>query len=158
MRFVLIALIVFFATDDGMADTSREDKIAYIVKTEDLRSQIIAREEERTKQAIEDLSNSSVVELKEKEKNIMEEEISEVVKEHVDDYVMEVVDVYVEYFTEDEIDAIYNFYRSPEGKSLGRKMPAVWRKIFWIDARYLKLVSEDASSRIRERLSQKGSN
>jgi hypothetical protein len=127
MRFVLIALIVFFATDDGMADTSREDKIAYIVKTEDLRSQIIAREEERTKQAIEDLSNSSV-------------------------------DVYVEYFTEDEIDAIYNFYRSPEGKSLGRKMPAVWRKIFWIDARYLKLVSEDASSRIRERLSQKGSN
>ena len=158
MRFVLIALIVFFATDDGMADTSREDKIAYIIETEDLRSQIIAREEERTKQAIEELSFSSVVELREKEKDMMMEEVAEIIKEYIDDYIKEIVGVYVEYLTDDEIDAIYNFYRSPEGKSLGRKLPAVWRKIFWIDARYLELVSEHASSRIRERLSPKGDN
>jgi hypothetical protein len=64
----------------------------------------------------------------------------------------------LEVFTEDEVNAFYNFYRTPEGISLGSKLPEAWRKIFWIDARYLELMSEDAMARIAERLKQEGAN
>ncbi len=158
MQFVLIVLIMLFATGDVMADQSREDKIAYIIETEDFRGQIIAYKEEMIKRSIEELSKDSVVELSEKEKSIMVEESAAIVEEYIDDYIKDIVDVYIEHITDDEIDALYNFYRSPEGISLGSKLPAIWRKIFWIDARYLELLSERAVSRITERLSQEGNN
>ncbi len=158
MRFVLIVLIMLFATGDVMADTSREDKIAYIIETEDLRGQIIAYKEEMIKRSIEELDKDAIDDLSEKQKSIIVEESAAIVEEYVDDYIKELVDVYEEHITDDEIDALYNFYRSPEGLSLGSKLPAIWRETFWIDARYLELLSERAVSRIAERLSQEGNN
>ncbi len=156
MRFVLIVLVTIFATGDVMADTSREDKIAYIIETEDFRGQIIAYKEEMIKRSIEELDKDSIDDLSEKQKSIIVEESAAIVEEYVDDYIEELVDVYEEHITDDEIDALYNFYRSPEGISLGSKLPEIWRKTFWIDARYLELLSERAVSRIAERLSQEG--
>lgn len=156
MRFVVIVLIMLFATGDVMADTSREDKIAYIIETEDFRGQIIAYKEEMIKRSIEELDKDAIDDLSEKQKGIMVEESAAIVEEYVDDYIKELVEVYEEHITDDEIDALYNFYRSPEGISLGSKLPEIWRKTFWIDARYLELLSERAVSRIAERLSQEG--
>jgi len=156
MRLVLIVLVTIFATGDVMADTSREDKIAYIIETEDFRGQIIAYKQEMIKRSIEELDKDSIDDLSEKQKSIIVEESAAIVEEYVDDYIKELVDVYKEHITDDEIDALYNFYRSPEGKSLGSKLPEIWRKIFWIDARYLELLSERAVSRIAERLGQEG--
>ncbi len=156
MRFVVIVLIMLFATSNVMADTSREDKIAYIIETEDFRGQIIAYKEEMIKRSIKELDKDSIDDLSEKQKSIIVEESAAIVEEYVDDYIKELVDVYEEHITDDEIDALYNFYRSPEGISLGSKLPEIWRKTFWIDARYLELLSERAVSRIAERLSQEG--
>ena len=86
------------------------------------------------------------------------EESAAIVEEYVDDYIKELVDVYEEHITDDEIDALYNFYRSPEGISLGGKMPEISRELFWIDTRYLELLADSAVSRIEERLSQEGYN
>ncbi len=158
MRFVLIVLIMLLATGEGMADTSREDKAAHIIETKDFRGQFIAYGEEMTKRSIEELNTKSQVELDKKAKDIIKEEIAGTLEEIIDDYIKEVVDVYMEFLTDGEIDAMYNFYRSPEGMSLGSKLPAIGRKIFWIDARYLELLSERAVSRITERLSEEGYN
>ncbi len=158
MRFVLIVLIMLLATSDGMADTSREDKVAHIIETEDFRGQIVAYGEEVTKRSIEELNTGSQVELDKEAKDIIKEEMAKALEELVDDYIKEVVDVYMEHLTDDEINAMYNFYHSPEGMSLGSKLPAIGRKVFWINARYLELLSERAVSRITERLSQEGYN
>ena len=158
MRFVLIVLIMLLATSEGMADTSREDKVAHIIETEDFRGQIVAYGEEVTKRSIEELNTGSQVELDKETKDIIKEEMAEALEELVDDYIKDVVDVYLEHLTDAEIDAMYKFYHSPEGMSLGSKLPAIGRKIFWIDARYLELLSERAVSRITERLSQEGYN
>ncbi len=158
MRFVLIVLIMLLATSEGMADTSREDNVAHIIETEDFRGQIVAYGEEMTKRSIEELNTRSQVELDEKAKDIIKEETAETLEEIIDDYIKEVVDVYMEFLTDGEIDAMYNFYHSPEGMALGSKLPAIGRKIFWIDAHYLELLSDRAVSRITERLSQEGYN
>ncbi len=158
MRFVLIVLIMLLATSEGVADTSRDDKVAHIIETEDFRGQIVAYGEEVTKRSIKELNTRSQVKLDKKAKNIIKEVMVEILEEISDDYIKDVFDVYTEHLTDDEIDAIYNFYHSPEGMSLGSKLPAIGRKIFWIDARYLELLSERAVSRITERLSQEGYN
>jgi len=158
MRFVLIVLFMLLATSDGMADTSREDKVAHIIETEDVIGQIVAYGEEVTKRSIEELNIGSPIKLDKKAKNIIKEVMAETLEELSDDYIKEVVDVYLEHLTDAEIDAMYKFYHSPEGMSLGSKLPAIGRKIFWIDARYLELLSERAVSRITERLSQEGYN
>ena len=158
MRFVLIVLLMFLATTDGMADTSRQEKIAYIIETEDFRGQIIAYKDEMIKRSIKELNTALNKELDNQTKDIIKEETVEVIGELLDNYITDIADVYVEYLTDDEIDAIYRFYRSPEGISFGSKLSAIGRKIFWIDARYLELVSDRAVSRITERLSEEGYN
>ena len=158
MRFVAIVLIGLLATGQAMAQTSREDKIAYIIKTEDFRGQILAYKEEMAKRFAQQLSAKSPTGLTEAQKQMVKEEIAAAGDEYVDDYIDEIVGVYLEVFTEDEINAFYEFYRTPEGMSLGSKLPDAFRKIFWIDARYLELISEDAMDRIAERLKQDDAN
>ncbi len=94
----------------------------------------------------------------EKKQDIIREELVGIYEEIIDDYISDVVDVYIKNLTDDEIDAIYKFYRSPEGKSIGSKLPEIKRKIFRIDTRYIKLISERAESRIDKRLSEIGKN
>jgi hypothetical protein len=158
MRFVAAILIVLLATGGATAQTSREEKIAYIIKTEDFRGQIVAYNEEMAKRFAQELSARSPAGLTEKQQQMIKDEVRGVSDEYVDDYIEEVIGVYLEVFTEDEVNAFYNFYRTPEGISLGSKLPEAWRKIFWIDARYLELMSEDAMARIAERLKQEGAN
>ena len=158
MRFLAVALTGLLAIGQAMAQTSREDKIAYIIETEDFRGQILAYKEEMAKRFAEELSAKSPTGLTEKQKQMIEEEATGAGNEYIDDYIDEIVGVYLEVFTEDEIDAFYDFYRTPEGMSLGSKLPDAFRKIFWIDARYLELISDDAMDRIGERLKRDGAN
>jgi hypothetical protein len=158
MRFMAVVLTGLLATGQAMAQTSREDKIAYIIKTEDFRGQILAYKEEMAKRFAQELSAKSPSGLTEEQKHMVKEETAEAGDEYVDDYIDEIVGVYLEVFTEEEINAFYKFYHTPEGISLGSKLPDAFRKIFWIDARYLEMISEDAMSRIAERLKQDGAN
>ena len=158
MRFVAAVLIVLLATGGVMAQTSREDKIAYIIEMEDFRGQIVAYKEEMAKRFAEQVSARSPTRLSDKQKEIIEQEVAGAGNEYIDEYIDEIVGVYLEVFTEEEITAFYDFYHTPQGKSLGKKMPDAFRKIFWIDARYLELISEDAMARIAERLKQEGAN
>ena len=158
MRFVLVALLMVLPTEDGMADTSRQEKAKYIIETQDFRGQITARNDELIKSTIIKLKALSNNKVEEKTKNIIREETVGIIEELIDDYISDVVDVYKKTLTDDEIDAIYKFYRSPEGKSIGSKLPGIRRKIFWIDARYLELISDRAESRIDKRLSEIGKN
>ena len=156
MRYALIALIMFLATCQGIADTSREDKVAHIIEIKDFRGQIVAYGEEVTKRSIEELNNKLQIDLDEKVQKYIKEEMENIFEEIVEGYIRDVADVYMENLAENEIDAVYKFYRSPEGMSFGSKLPAIGRKIFWINARYLELISERAVSRITERLSREG--
>lgn len=158
MRFLAVVLTGLLATGQAMAETSREDKIAYIIETEDFRGQIVAYKEEMAKRFAEELSEKSPNGLTDKQKQVIKEETAGAGDEYIDDYIDEIVGVYLEIFTDDEINAFYNFYRTPEGISLGSKLPEAFRKIFWIDARYLELISDDAMDRIGERLKQDGAN
>lgn len=158
MRFLAVVLTGLLATGQAMAETSREDKIAYIIKTEDFRGQIVAYKEEMAKRFAEELSEKSPNGLTDKQKQVIKEETTVAGDEYIDDYIDEIVGVYLEVFTDDEINAFYNFYRTPEGISLGSKLPEAFRKIFWIDARYLELISDDAMDRIGERLKQDDAN
>jgi hypothetical protein len=154
MRHYLIVLILFFVPGEGMADTSREDKIAFIIETQDFRGQIIAYEEEVMKRAIAELNEYPQVNLSDEQKSIIMQENSKAMGEVIDNYIVEIIDVYLEHLNDRELDAIYNFYRSPEGKSLGDKLPAIKRKVFWIDVRYLELLTKRAVSRMKEKLSR----
>ena len=158
MQLVLLVLIMLVAADDAMADTSREDKLAYIIETADFRGQIIVYQEEVAKRSIDELSANPGVKLDEKAKEIIAGEMAAVFQELIEDYIKEIINVHTEYLTDQEINALYNFYRSPEGTSLGAKLAAINGKIFWIDARYLELISKRSVSRIAERLSQEGYN
>ncbi len=158
MRFVAIVLTGLLATGQAMAQTSPEDKVAYIIKAEDIRGQIIAYNEEMAKRFAERLSAKSPAGLTEKQKLIVKEEITGAGSKYIDNYIDEIVSVYLEVFTEEEITAFYNFYHTPEGISWGSKLPDAFRKIFWIDARYLELISNDAMDRIAERLKREGAN
>ncbi len=158
MRLVLLVLIMLVAADDAMADTSREDKLAYIIETADFRGQIIVYQEEVAKRSIDELSANPGVKLDEKAKEIIAGEMAAVFQEIIEDYIKEIINVHTEYLTDQEINPLYNFYRSPEGTSLGAKLAAINGKIFWIDARYLELISKRSVSRIAERLSQEGHN
>ncbi len=158
MRFVLVALLMVIPTVDGLADTSRQEKAKYIIETENFRGQIIARRDELIKISINELKALSNNKLDEKKQDIIREELVGIYEEIIDDYISEVVDVYMENLTDEEIDAIYKFDRSPEGISIGNKLPGIDRKIFRIDRRYIKLISERAESRIGKRLSEKRKN
>ena len=156
MRFVVGVLIAIVAIGDAVADTSQQDKITHIIETEDYRGQIVAYGKEMTKRSLEESDARTGGELDERAKEIITEEMDGIFEEVVDDYIEEIIAVYVEHLSPDEIDAIYEFYRSPEGMSFGSKLPAIERELFWIDARYLELIAERAVSRITERLSQEG--
>ncbi len=158
MRFLAVVLTGLLAIGLAMAETSREDKIAYIIKTEDFRGQIIAYKEEMAKRFVQELSERSPNRLTDRQKQVIKEETTRAGDEYIDDYIDEIVGVYLEVFTDDEINAFYDFYRTPEGISLGSKLPKAFTKIFWIDARYLELIYDDAMDRIGERLKKDGAN
>ncbi len=157
MRLVA-AVLVLIAASEAMAQTSREEKIAYIIKTENFRGQILAYNEEMAKRFAQELSAKSPSGLTAEQKQIIKEETTGAGNEYIDEYIDEIVGVYLEVFTDEEINAFYKFYHTPEGISLGSKLPDAFRKIFWIDARYLEIISEDAMSRIAERLKQDAAN
>ena len=158
MRFVLIVLIVFFAAGDGRADTALEDKIAYIIETEKLQDQIVGLQEEMMFRSIEELDTLSDVKLSEKDKRIIMEENSAVVEDVIDDYLKEIVSLYREQLTEQEIVGLYDFYRTPDGKSFASKVAEIQRKAFRIDAHYIDLISERSVARVKQRLFQEEGN
>ncbi len=158
MRFVLVALLMVIPTKDGLADTSRKEKAKYVIEAQHFRGQITARRDALIKRSINELKELSNNKLDKKKQDIIREELVGIYEEIIDDYITDVVDVYMKNLTNDEVDAMYRFYRSPEGKSIGSKLPGIHRKIFWIDARYIKLISERAESRIDKNLSEIGKN
>ena len=147
MRFMLLVLIMLIAAGDAMADTSREDKIAYIIEIQKIREQIFLYSEKVTSLSILELNANPGVKLDEKAKDIIAGEIADIVQELIEDYIKEIINAHTKYLTDQEIDALYNFYRSPEGTSLGTKLPAIKREVFWVDARYLELLSKRSVSR-----------
>ncbi len=158
MRFVLVALLMVLSTADGLADTSRQEKSKYIIETQNFRGQIIARSDELIKSSINELKAHSNNKLDKKIQDIIREELVGIYEEIIDDYISDVVDVYMKNLSDKEIDAMYRFYRTPEGSSIGSKLPEISRKVFWINARYIKLISERSESRIDKRLSEKRKN
>lgn len=158
MRFVLVAVIVFFAAGDGRAGTSLEDKIAYIIETEKLRDQLVGLQEELMLRSIEELNAISNVDLSEQERAMIMEENAIVMDEVIDDYLYDLVALYRKHLTDQEIGALYDFYKTPDGKSMASKIAAVERKAFRIDAHYIDLISERTLARVRTRLFQASEN
>ena len=158
MRFVLVALLMVLSTVDGLAETSRREKSKYVIETENFRGQITVERDELIKRSINELKAYSNDKLDKKIQDIIREELVGIYEELIDDYISDVVNVYMKNLSEKEIDAIYRFYRTPEGKSIGSKLPEIHREVFWIDARYIKLISERSESRIDKRLSEKHKN
>ena len=116
MRLILTVLIVFLVIDEGLADTSREDKVAYIMETMDFGGQIAAYNDEMVKRILEGMDANPQIELEEKIKFIVIEESISIIKIITDDYIDKIAEVYVEIFSDEEIDALYNFFRSPQGQ------------------------------------------
>ena len=156
MRLSLIILFVFLVTDDGLADTSREDKIAHIIETMDFRGQIVAYKDEMVKRILEEIDTNPQMELDDKIKSIIVEESSKTFREIIDDYIDEIAEVYAKVFSDEDMDALYEFYRSPQGQSFGKKLPTFEREVFWIDARFLELITKRLEERITERMSEAG--
>lgn len=158
MRFVLIALVTMLVMGKALADTSREDKIGYIIETENVRGQITAYSEQLIIRTVKELDKVPGLDLAESEKDNIRKELEQIVDDYLDEYINDLSKVYDEQFTDDEIDGLYDFYRSPEGISIGKKLPEAWAKFFWVDARYLELLSERSVARVTEVLSQESAN
>lgn len=158
MRFVVTVLITIFTTANALADASREDKIAYIIQTENVRGQITAYSEQLIIRTVEELDKDPRVDLSEGQKDNIRKELTKIVADYIDDYINDLSKIYDEQFTDKEIDGLYTFYRSPEGISIGKKLPEAWAKFFWVDARYIQLLSERSVARVTEVLNQEGTN
>ena len=156
MRFVMIVLAVLIANGAAMADTTRNEKVAYIVDAVKYREQIIAFTEESIRKSIEDLSSQSGKEVDQNVQRIIAEETLAATDEITDDYIAEVIDLALKVYSDEEIDALYQFYKTPEGQSLGSKDPEFERQLFWIDTRYLDILLELLLPRIAQRLDQEG--
>lgn len=153
---MVIVLATILANGTALADTSRESKIEYIIETENVRGQIIAYSEQLIIRTVEELNKEPGIDLDENQKENIRKELKEIVADYIDDYVNDLAQIYNELLTDSEIDGLYNFYRSPEGISIGNKLPEAWSKFFWVDARYIQLLSERSVSRVTEVLSQDG--
>ena len=80
MRFVLIVLMTVFAVGEAMAETSREEKIAYIVETENFRDEIVTYKKELIKGAIIKANANANMDLDQKQIDIISEELENIVE------------------------------------------------------------------------------
>lgn len=158
MRFILIVLATILAPVTGLADTTREDKITYIIETENLRDQILAYNEQLIIRTMQELDKHKNLNLDEQQKVAIRDELETIVQEYIDDYVRDISAVYDNHLTDDELNALYNFYRSPEGISIGEKLPQAWSDFFWVDARYIELLSKRSMSRVMDILTEEDAN
>ena len=150
MRMVLTFFLMMLVASNGMADTTKQEKAAYIIERENFRGQIVARTDEAINESIKQLNAALDQELDDQTRDMIRAQMKEIVQGLVDNYMMDVVNIYLEHLTDREIDAIYEFYLSPEGKSIGDKLPEIESQIYLINVRYLKLLSEQSVSRLAD--------
>ena len=152
MRMILAFTLVLLATSSGIADTTKQEKAAYVIKTQDFRGQIIAETDERIEEAIRVFNAMLPQALGDQSQEIIRAEMKDVVQELIEDYMSDVTNIYLENLTDSEIDAIYKFYQSPEGRSLGEKLPEIERQVHLVSLRYLKSLSEQSVSRLADQV------
>ena len=157
MRTLLIFTFAFLtATAAAMAGPSRDEMMAYIMRTMDMRGQVEAYARELVRQPLANPQSNEAAELDGKIKAIIVEEVDKATQEVVDDYLVEVEQIISDNLTDEEVTALYEFFLTDAGRSFGAKLQIIERDLYEIDARYLELLAERAQAGIKQRLTEAG--
>ncbi|WP_299619530.1 DUF2059 domain-containing protein [Pelagibius sp.] len=87
---------------------------------------------------------------------IIHDEVLAVLKESMPLLIDEVAEVYERVFTEEELDGMLAFYKSPIGQSMIKKMPAMMAETVQMSQRWGMALFQDLPGRVEERLRQEG--
>ena len=87
---------------------------------------------------------------------IVREEIAVSLRKALPDLVEQMAGVYEQVFTEEELDGMLDFYRSPVGQSLLAKMPQVMTQSMQFSQTWAIGVFQDLPQRIEQRLRAEG--
>ncbi len=148
----LTALLATMAGSGLAVETSQREKVAFIVEHLDVKAEIRGYLEEGRSVATAELEKLYPSELGEEMAEILDEELVKAIEESLDGYVSDVIDVYAEILDAEEVQAAHDFYTSPAGSSFGRKMPAISRRIYWIELKYSRRIAEVALERTWSRV------
>ena len=156
MRMLLTLSLAFLAASNALAEPSRDEMMAHIMRTMDMRGQVEAYARELIRQPLANPQNTEAVELDGKIKAIIVEEVDKATQDVVDDYLVEVEQVISGHLTDEEVTALYEFFLTDAGRSFGAKLKIVERDLYEVDARYLELMAERAQAGIKKRLAEAG--
>jgi hypothetical protein len=87
---------------------------------------------------------------------IVREEISATLRQSLPELVEQMAQVYEDVFTEEELDAMLDFYRGPAGQSLLNKMPQVMARSMQFSQSWAISAFQDLPQRIEQRLRAEG--
>ncbi len=156
MRTLLIFSLACLAVSSTWAGPSREEMMAYIMRTMDMRGQVEAYARELIRQPLANPQNSETAELDGKIKAIIVEEVDKATQDVVDDYLAEVEQIISDNLTDEEVTGLYEYFLTDAGRSFGAKLKIIERELYEVDARYLELLAERAQARIKKRLTEAG--
>ncbi len=88
--------------------------------------------------------------------DIIQDEILAALKESIPLVMDEMAAIYVRIFTEEELDAMLAFYRSPAGQSMLKKMPEAMAETLPLSQRWAMALSQNLPSRVESRLRNEG--
>ena len=156
MRSLLIFFFALVAVSTAWAGASRDEMMAYIMRTMDMRGQVEAYARELIRQPLAQPQKDGAAELDGKIKAIIVEEVDKATQDVVDDYLVEVEKVISSNLSDEEITALYEFFLTDAGRSFGAKLKTIERDLYEVDARYLELLAERAQAGIKKRLTEAG--
>ena len=79
-----------------------------------------------------------------------------VLKEHTGELLSEVVRLYEKHFSEEEIDGLLAFYRSPVGAKAAREIPVLMRELGPISAAWAREIQPTLQRRLHDQLAAEG--
>ena len=156
MRTLLIFSLACLAVSTAWAGPSREEMMAHIMRTMDMRGQVEAYARELIRQPLGDPHSTEAAELDGKIKAIIVEEVDKAAQDVIEDYLVEVEQIISDNLSDEEVTGLYEFFLTDAGRSFGGKLKIIERDLYEVDARYLELLAERAQAGIKKRLTEAG--
>jgi len=144
LRGLAFVLLTVFVSGPAQADLTKRDKILAILEAQQLHNELLAYADE-TRELIEaDARQTLGPKFDEKTVDILFDEIRKSMTKHLDAYIADLANAYSGIFTEEEVDAAYDFRTSEIGRSISAKWPRYSKENARLDAFWLKRIVEDA--------------
>ncbi|HIC81818.1 MAG TPA: DUF2059 domain-containing protein [Kiloniellaceae bacterium] len=157
-RFVCVLVVALAATSAAGAAWAQSTKaekareVFQVFQGDGLMEQVF----EATFAQINAMAKQANPEIPNRVSEIIQEEILAALKESMPLLIDEMAIIYERTFTEEELDAMLVFYKSPVGQSMIKKMPAMMAETVPLSQRWGMALVQNLPSRVEERLRSEG--